>query len=290
VATLDILTDMALREKRIAYVAAYGDHKAKLAVQRLTPNKLIQMRHKWGFATTRRQWAEQRELLNPYLEIVSRNDYRSRDHRAIRTYFDKLGYGSTGTSQDAMKDVASHVLGTTKIMTFVCLAKYIGEIGLHSKRDIYDEEGFAHTEIYPDKLSSFEHPSSKQLDEWIAVGRTNGKKAVTLAKANAVEETDRTRDTSVGVEEKFARALYRVFLLREPDAIGLASVLRQLRSGRSFEEVMRWCLSSEEFAQKHRQFMRTYLSPEFLRSVAADADAPSVNGNLRRQSSAKAKR
>jgi hypothetical protein len=128
------LTDIALKEKRIAYVAAYGDHKAKLTEQRRTPNKLIPMRHKWGFSTTRRQWDAQRELLGPYLDIVSRNDYHARDHIAIRAYFDKLGYGSTGTSQDAMKDVASHVLGTTKIMTFACLAKYIGEIGLHSKK------------------------------------------------------------------------------------------------------------------------------------------------------------
>jgi hypothetical protein len=128
------------------------------------------------------------------------------------------------------------------------------------------------------------------LDEWIAVGRTNGKKALALANASALEETDRKRDTSVGVEEKFARALYRVFLLREPDVIGLGAVLRQLRSGRSFEEVMRWCLCSEEFAQKHRQFLRTCLPPEFLASAAADADAPPINRNLRRQSAGKAKR
>jgi hypothetical protein len=88
---LNALTEIALHEKRIAYVAAYGDHKARLVEQKRTPTKLIPMRHKWGFALTRRQWTAQRELLAPYLEIVSCTDYRSRDNNAIREYFRKLG-------------------------------------------------------------------------------------------------------------------------------------------------------------------------------------------------------
>ena len=79
---LSALTEMALREKRIAYVAAYGDHRSKLAEQRLAPNKLIPMRHKWGFATTRRQWAAQRELLDPYLEIVARQGLPSQRYQS----------------------------------------------------------------------------------------------------------------------------------------------------------------------------------------------------------------
>ena len=124
---LEALTEIALTEKRIAYVAAYGNHRATLIEQRRAPNELILMRHKWGFATTHRQWVAQREILEPYLEIVSRNDYYMRDHKAIRKYFQTLGYGSTGSSQDGMKDVASCVLGTTKIMTSACFGKYITE-------------------------------------------------------------------------------------------------------------------------------------------------------------------
>src|ERR1700719_1919507 len=63
------LTAIALEEKRIAYIAAYGDHRASLAEQKLSANKLILMRHKWGFALTRRQWLAQRDILAPYLEI-----------------------------------------------------------------------------------------------------------------------------------------------------------------------------------------------------------------------------
>src|SRR5579884_1893287 len=42
------LTDIALNEKRIAYVAAYGNHRATLKEQQRAVNKLIPMRHKWG--------------------------------------------------------------------------------------------------------------------------------------------------------------------------------------------------------------------------------------------------
>jgi hypothetical protein len=77
-----------------------------------------------------------------------------------------------------MKDVASNVLGTMKIMTLACFGKYIGEIGLHSKPQIYAEEGFGYTEMYPEEITSFEPPSSQQLDEWIATGRAAGKRAL----------------------------------------------------------------------------------------------------------------
>src|SRR5690348_16829518 len=64
---LSTLTDLALEEKRIAYVAAYGNHRATLQEQRHAAHKLIPMRHKWGFALTRRHWGAQRDLLKPYL-------------------------------------------------------------------------------------------------------------------------------------------------------------------------------------------------------------------------------
>ena len=172
---LRALTEIALKEKRIAYVAAYGDHRVTMIDQRRAAHKLIPMDHKWGFALTRHQWVAQRELLEPYLEIVSRNDYSARDHKAIREYFGKLGYGSIGSSQDGMKDVASCVLGTTKIMTLACFGKYIGEIGVHSKKELYDKEGFDRTEIYPDEVVAFEPPSSDQLDWWITTARLAGK-------------------------------------------------------------------------------------------------------------------
>jgi 2-polyprenyl-3-methyl-5-hydroxy-6-metoxy-1,4-benzoquinol methylase len=288
------LTEIALMEKRIAYVAAYGNHRASLIEQKRAPNKLMPMRHKWGFATTHRQWVAQREILEPYLEIVSHADYYARDHKAIREYFRTLGYGSAGSSQDGMKDIASCVLGTTKIMTFACFGKYIGEIGLHSEKQIYDEEGFGKTELYPDEVLSFDPPSGDELENWIAICRMHGKKVLepaTVIDRNRVTPppVDTTRQSGGGQkvsasspmtaarresafsEEAFARALYGVFLFRDPDPAGFASAIKQLQSGRTVEELLIWCLRSPEFAAKMQRFIETYVGPQ---AAAAPGQVP----------------
>lgn len=183
------LTAIALEEKRIAYVAAYGDHRVSLAEQKLSAKKLILMRHKWGFALTRRQWLAQRDILAPYVEILARSDYRSRDHVAIRQYFNKLGFGSNGTSQDAMKDVASCVLGTVKIMSAACFGKYIGEVGLHSNSRLYQNERYAQTSMFSEEISSFGTPSSAMLDEWVDITRSEGAKTLRSIKFDNIGPT-----------------------------------------------------------------------------------------------------
>jgi hypothetical protein len=167
VETMERLLQLAQSNERIAYVAAYGDHHAQLQAQRQNAAKLMLMRHKWGFALTRRQWLKQRPLIDPYLEIVARKGYRQRDHQEIFQYYRKLGYGSPGTSQDAMKDVASAVLGTTKIMTYACFGKNIGKTGLHSRPEFYDKEGFDRTEIFPERVAHFEPPSESVLTGYV---------------------------------------------------------------------------------------------------------------------------
>ena len=172
------LIKVALQDKRIAYVAAYGDHLASLEQQMQTPTRIVQMRHKWGFALSRRQWLLQKPILEPYLEIISRTDYRSRDHQAVQEYYRKLGYGSPGTSQDSMKDVASAVLGTTKIMTYACFGKNIGEHGLHSFPELYTRAGFDKTQIYPEPVTFFADPDAATVDRWIEHGRDAARQAL----------------------------------------------------------------------------------------------------------------
>jgi hypothetical protein len=171
------LIEFALSEPRIAYVAAYGDHRASLEKQRSDPHRIIQMRHKWGFALTRRQWLRQRDIMEQYLEIVRATDYGSRKHEAIRAYYKLLGYGSPGTSQDGMKDAASALLGTTKIMSFICYGKNIGKRGVHSRESFYEQEGFGRTELFPDEVDYFALPSTEKLDSWIKSDREAAVKA-----------------------------------------------------------------------------------------------------------------
>lgn len=67
--------------------------------------------------------------------------------------------------------------------------------------------------------------------------------------------------------EAFINALYRVLLRREPDPAGFANALALIDEGRTFEELMRSCMRSEEFARKRRQFVQ-----EFIRADHPTAD------------------
>lgn len=171
-AVLSQLCEFALIEPKVGYFAAYGNHRASLDEQRERSAEVVRMAWKWGFGLTKRQWSRQREIVEPYLDIIRRDIYRRRDAKAIFAYYETLGYSSPGTSQDGAKDVAGHVLGTVKIMSFACFARYEGREGEHSRPASYDKEGFAATQLYPE-VPVLSLPSTTMLDFWIARGRGN---------------------------------------------------------------------------------------------------------------------
>src|SRR5690606_11436401 len=51
---LEQMTQFALEDDRIAYVSAYGDHRASLETQKNRQGDVIAMGHKWGFCLTQR--------------------------------------------------------------------------------------------------------------------------------------------------------------------------------------------------------------------------------------------
>jgi hypothetical protein len=77
--------------------------------------------------------------------------------------------------------------------------------------------------------------------------------------------TDATTRTTP--EEVLLRALYRIFFARDPDPTGLRDYLQRLREGQGIEDVMRSCLTSDEFGARCRDFLRTYVGPKFLATV-----------------------
>lgn len=174
---MDQLCAFALSEPRVSYFAAQGNHLASLDEQKVRSFEVIPMLNNWGFGLTKRQWTRQREIIEPYLDIIRRDTYGRRDHRAIWKYFNKLGYHNEVTSQDGAKDVAGLVLGTTKIMSFACFARYEGKEGVHARPALYEQGRFAHTKLYP-ALPKLVMPSSAILDEWIEAARRRAKFAV----------------------------------------------------------------------------------------------------------------
>ena len=50
--------------------------------------------------------------------------------------------------------------------------------------------------------------------------------------------------------------------------------INQLRGGRSFEELLSWCLRSPEFAAKYRRFLEMYVGPQVASVPGQDAVPP----------------
>jgi hypothetical protein len=171
---MDQLSAFALSEPRVGYFAAYGNHLAGLDEQKARSTEVVEMNHHWGFGLTKRQWARQREIIEPYLDIVRRDTYRRRDIQAIWDYYKKLGVESQHTSQDKTKELAGLVLGTTKIMSFACFARYEGKEGFHFKTEVYEKMGYGETQLLPE-LPTLVMPSSAVLDRWIEAGRRHAK-------------------------------------------------------------------------------------------------------------------
>lgn len=160
------LADFALVEERVGYVAAYGNHHATAEEQIARSGEIVPMDHIWGFALLKRQWERQKPIIEPYLEIIRQRPYRQRDDAAIRDYFRSLGYPGFVTSQDGAKTVASLVLGTVRIMSFACFAKYEGSEGLHMNPELFKKLGFAGMTVF-EGAPAFDLPSSDKLDAWI---------------------------------------------------------------------------------------------------------------------------
>ena len=66
-------------------------------------------------------------------------------------------------------------------------------------------------------------------------------------------------------------ALYRTFLGRDPDPVGLRDGLAMLQQGDSVEDVTKWILRSGEFAARRKAFIRTVVGGEFNDDAAQGA-------------------
>ena len=246
------LIGFALQEPLVAYVAAYGEHETPLSMQRDNSAKIVPMRHKWGFALTRRQWLAQREIIQGYLSIIREREYMKRDNDRINNYFHSYGFGVSGTSQDGAKDLASLVLGTTKIMCKACFGKYIGKVGTHSNIKLYDDTGYGNTELFDLAPPRFDYPSPVQLQEWIRHQQAQGRQIKDSQRASLPKIKDFTIDTSA---VEFVISLYRKLLNREADSGGLEHWVNYLRGGKSLADLVGKMTESPEYKSKLKSIL-----------------------------------
>ncbi len=164
---LEVLTDFALQDHRVGYVAAYGNHAASLEEQYQRAREVIPMGHKWGFALTRRQWRNQKEIVDQYLNFVRNCEYSDRPHDQIKQYFKSLGVQMDATSQDAAKDVAGVLTRSIKLMCFAVHGYYIGEQGTHFSKKIYQQHGYNRTQLIDRPTLSFDFPDSSSIEKML---------------------------------------------------------------------------------------------------------------------------
>jgi tetratricopeptide (TPR) repeat protein len=169
--TLETLISLALRDERIGYVAAYGNHRASYDEQLANRSKLILMGHNWAFGLTRKQWLRQQPYVDEYLNIVRESDYRGRDHDRIIELFHSWGLGVPGTSQDIAKTHATILTNTAKVSTYACFGNYIGQKGLHFNPEAFASMGYGNTQVMQEDVFELVPPTDAELRTFITTLR-----------------------------------------------------------------------------------------------------------------------
>ncbi|MEO1144579.1 MAG: hypothetical protein AAFY26_03140 [Cyanobacteria bacterium J06638_22] len=173
-ATLAALFDYADCEKsgnRIGYVAAYGNHRADLTTQRANEKRLIPMGHSWGFGLRRTHWADIREIMEPYIDVLRNCDYRDRPLRRISEIYFELGLAAAAMSQDAFKQIATSYVGRVRIMPFICQAQYVGRSGSNFNEQIFSKMGYGSEKLYATPPSEFDWLGEESLIEQLESDR-----------------------------------------------------------------------------------------------------------------------
>ncbi|WP_312409822.1 glycosyltransferase family A protein [Pseudescherichia sp.] len=147
---LNALVRTYLSNNQVGMVTCCGpEYHTSLEYQKNNEQRLIHAGFNWGFALKRNNWLDRKMVLEPYLSIVKRNDYRFRDKKAIWRFYSSLGFGPLPTSQDRAKNLASLYLGVARLNTMTVNARYIGSIGEHFDTLQYNQRGFDRQTLYP---------------------------------------------------------------------------------------------------------------------------------------------
>jgi hypothetical protein len=151
----------------VGYVAAYGNHRAKLEDQRKRQRDVVSVGHSWGYGVTRSHWLQVREVIDPYIKIVADCDYRRRPKAKVGSVHKSLGLATNALSQDAMKTIATTWLGRARLMPFVCLGKYVGANGVNFTPEAFAKRGYGNEELFPDLPGDFDWPSADRLQAMV---------------------------------------------------------------------------------------------------------------------------
>jgi hypothetical protein len=229
-ATLDRLAALALLDERIAYVAAYGNHRLDVAAQQARQTELQPMEHLWGYALTRRHWQERQPLWQPYLALLRGQNYRDRPHQAVLEHWWHQGVGVTVSSQDGGKVACCQLLDRLRLSTVAVLGRNIGEYGLHFTPEAYCDAGYHLTQMLPAEapLGGMVLPDAAGMAALLAEDRAVAR---TLPGVPPALRRSWPAQTLPLDAAGLVTLLYRTLLGREPDSTGLAAYSQRLEQG-----------------------------------------------------------
>ncbi len=124
---------------RVAYFAAYGDHRTQ------PPGPAIEWRplgHHWGYGLRREAWRRIQAWLPDWWEEARRNDFQARNRRRLLEVWRRRRVAHGGVGEDAACELACADLGLARLATDVCFARYIGEKGDHFTPALFRKLGF----------------------------------------------------------------------------------------------------------------------------------------------------
>jgi len=170
-AVTQMLIRLAQGDTRISYVSAYGNFWASQDEQKRRKRELMHMHENWGFAMTRETWLAERPFRRNYLNLLQGVDYTQRDSRAIVQFYEKRGWKTTVTSQDAARWIASVELGKVRLTTFPCHARNIGRVGVHFTKALYNRTRLADARFFAGTPCAPDPPTDKQIADWLATER-----------------------------------------------------------------------------------------------------------------------
>jgi hypothetical protein len=125
---------------RVAYFAAYGDHRLAADGPEVG---FAQLGHHWGYGLRAEAWRRIQAQMAWWWPAIRENDYQARNRPRLFRLQRAREYAVHGVGEDAMAELACVELGLARLNTNVPFARYIGERGEHFTPEIFAALGFA---------------------------------------------------------------------------------------------------------------------------------------------------
>lgn len=122
--------------EHVSYFAAYGKQ---------APGPVVQwspLANLWGFGLRREAWRRIQAWLEPWWEVIRRNDYRARNVLRIMEFWQTMPVARNASSQDGAMEAASAYLRMARLATDVSFGRYIGAVGQHYSPEQFRRRGY----------------------------------------------------------------------------------------------------------------------------------------------------